>query len=61
MKRINVFAYALIAVLFLSTSGHAKNSIYVSPNGNDNNPGTLEQPLATLEKAAEKAEKEGNA
>ena len=29
----------------------AKNEIYVSPNGDDNNPGTLEAPLATLQTA----------
>ncbi|WP_080059618.1 PDZ domain-containing protein [Spirosoma aerolatum] len=36
---------------------HAQTTIYISPTGNDAQPGTLAAPLATLEKALEKVKK----
>ncbi len=40
----------LIIILFFIQSATAQN-IYVSPNGNDHNPGTQEKPLASLQQA----------
>lgn len=45
-----------LAVLIAMTSCTQKE-IYVSPNGDDTNPGTLEKPLATLSKAKIEARK----
>ncbi len=41
-----------VLILFLiSVSSVAQTLIYVSPTGNDSNPGTIDQPLATITKA----------
>ena len=52
--KTTIFFLFVLSVFILSCS-RGEYKIYVSPNGNDNNAGTLEQPLATLQKAAEKA------
>ena len=45
---------SLLVSLFLFSSCVQSNvTFYVSPEGNDTNPGTLEQPVATLQKAQE--------
>jgi hypothetical protein len=51
MKKITI---PLIYVLLISCSACSTNKVqqyYLSPNGNDNNPGSFEQPFLTLEKA----------
>lgn len=44
----------LVYILLFALTGNAAD-IYVSPTGNDRNPGTKEQPLATLQAAIRKA------
>jgi hypothetical protein len=44
---------ASLAVLFAAGSIHAAQEIYVSPTGNDSNPGTKQKPLKTFSKAKE--------
>ncbi|MFO7447693.1 MAG: right-handed parallel beta-helix repeat-containing protein, partial [Ignavibacteriaceae bacterium] len=39
---------ALIIIFVLSFSGISFSQVYVSASGDDNNPGTIEQPLATI-------------
>ena len=46
MKRIALISLLIINVICLSAQTY-----FVSPTGNDKNPGTLEKPFATLEKA----------
>ena len=46
--------YLLVLLLIINFTAGAAD-IYVSPNGNDANPGTKEQPLATLQAAIRKA------
>ena len=41
--------------VLVSTVCHAEVAFYVSPSGNDNNPGSLEQPFATPERARDAA------
>ncbi|NCB08299.1 MAG: right-handed parallel beta-helix repeat-containing protein, partial [Bacteroidia bacterium] len=53
---LSVFTF-LFVLLFFALENNAQNSglkIYVSPSGNDNAPGTREQPLSTLSGALEK-------
>jgi len=53
MNRIFSLLKYVLTAIFVSgviTTGVAKD-IYVSPGGNDSNPGTKQQPLATIEKA----------
>ena len=52
MKRLPIFL--LVYILLFVLSGNAAD-IYVSPTGNDANPGTKEQPFATLQAALRKA------
>ena len=40
--------YILIVIVFFSISANAQVEFFVSPRGNDMNPGTAEQPLASL-------------
>ncbi len=40
--------YILIAIVFFSISANAQVEFFVSPTGNDTNPGTAEQPFASL-------------
>jgi len=51
MTRPGVFALAL----FMISSAPALSEIYVAPDGNDSNPGTIEQPLESMQKAQEYA------
>lgn len=41
----------LIILFFVNISGHAQKTLYVSPDGNDSNTGTLDQPFKTIQKA----------
>ncbi len=50
MKRLLLFLFIITGIF---SAGAA--DIYVSPTGSDNNPGTKEQPLATLQAAIRKA------
>ncbi len=52
MKRLRLILPVYILLFALSASAA---DIYVSPTGNDKNPGTAEQPLATLQAAIRKA------
>lgn len=45
----------VLACFFLSLNTGYSQKIFLSPAGNDNNPGTMEKPLATLRKAADQA------
>ncbi|HVI09723.1 MAG TPA: Ig-like domain-containing protein [Candidatus Binatia bacterium] len=50
-------ALASLACVTLSLAGFAQTAdYYVSPTGNDNNPGTLEEPFATFNKARTSAD-----
>ncbi|MEX0988215.1 MAG: right-handed parallel beta-helix repeat-containing protein [Bacteroidales bacterium] len=53
MNRNKTIFFVLYIVLlpFLSGCRNAPVEIYISPSGADNNPGTLSQPLASIEKA----------
>ena len=46
---------ATLALLCLACSLRASTSLYVSPNGADTNPGTLEKPVRTLARAQQAA------
>ena len=48
--------YAIIAILLLTPICEAKD-FYVSINGSDDNPGTKEQPFATLEYARDQVQR----
>lgn len=57
MKNIRVL-YIIITLILSISFSNATNSynnrphkLFVSPNGNDNNPGTIDQPFATLSRA----------
>ncbi|MEI6503105.1 MAG: hypothetical protein WCP21_19010, partial [Armatimonadota bacterium] len=41
----------LVVSLLLATALFAATDLYVAPSGNDANPGTAQQPLATLQRA----------
>jgi hypothetical protein len=45
--------YGWFLILVLTPSCQTGMSFYVSPNGNDHNPGTIDQPLRSLQKALE--------
>ena len=45
-----VFRTVIIMVLFICSTGWVQ-TLYVAPNGNDANSGTMDRPLATLEGA----------
>jgi parallel beta-helix repeat protein len=49
---IIAFAFGMISTPF-SAEAISGDTYYVAPNGNDNNPGTLEEPWLTLQKAAD--------
>ncbi|HRQ50647.1 MAG TPA: hypothetical protein PLR74_08945, partial [Agriterribacter sp.] len=53
MKRNPWFALFLIFSFLFITDAVAQN-IYIAPGGNDSNPGTAEQPLATLAAARDR-------
>jgi|WetSurMetagenome_2_1015567.scaffolds.fasta_scaffold00002_40 parallel beta-helix repeat protein len=45
----------IVSCLLLSRNNASGQQIYLSPSGNDDNPGTLDKPLATLQGARDKA------
>lgn len=45
------FRFFIVLGLFLTAGCHPAPEFFVSPSGNDSNPGTRENPFATLEKA----------
>jgi len=45
----------VIAIAFISNGQVSGQKIFLSPTGNDNNPGTYDKPLATLIAARNKA------
>ena len=49
MKSIGV----IFCLLWLSLTGIAQQQLFISNNGSDNNQGTKERPVATLQKAVE--------
>ena len=49
-RRLSKSVRAAVALLLLSTPAFA-NTLYVSPSGNDGNPGTIAAPLATPQRA----------
>ena len=52
-NRLHSVCAALALGLFFATSDPARaNDYYVAPTGSDTNPGTLEQPFATLQQGA---------
>lgn len=50
MKTIS-FLILLLTLTFVSGYAQKSNTFYVSPSGNDNNPGTIEKPFQTLQVA----------
>ncbi|PXV63122.1 PDZ domain-containing protein [Dysgonomonas alginatilytica] len=54
MKKILLVLVTTLTILFSACQG-SKVVLYVSISGDDNNPGTKEQPFATLEKATKEA------
>ncbi|KAA1242980.1 carbohydrate-binding protein [Aquimarina sp. RZ0] len=60
MKTQIYFKIVLIMlVIFSSTSISAQSELFIATNGNDNNPGTRDRPLATLTGARDKARSTG--
>lgn len=60
LRRMVLFAVFMglfmVAILTLSASTQAANkSIYVAPGGNDNNPGTIDKPLKTIQASIDRA------
>ncbi len=53
--RLQLIVKQMIMVLLLSHNQANSQSIYLSPAGNDGNPGTIDKPLATLTAARDKA------
>lgn len=52
MKKVIIQVICLIIAVFLfACKKESKLLLFVAPNGNDSNPGSIEQPLATIEKA----------
>ena len=45
----------LLLLPFSSTSAQEATTLFVAPNGNDTHPGTMEQPLASMQKAQDLA------
>ncbi|KPL11778.1 MAG: hypothetical protein AMS26_19535 [Bacteroides sp. SM23_62] len=45
------FLFFIVLSILLSASCHQASEFFVSPSGNDSNPGTREMPFATVEKA----------
>jgi hypothetical protein len=50
-----LFIRLMIIILIFSHDPVSAQKIYLSPDGNDNNPGTIEKPLATLAAARDRA------
>ncbi len=55
MRSFGMIRVILTMWMLVSTVGRAEVAFYVSPTGNDNNPGSLEQPFATLKRARDTA------
>jgi hypothetical protein len=58
MRSINGLLADVFLILILSTAGIAdkvSTGLYVAPNGQDSNPGTIESPLRTIQHAADMA------
>jgi hypothetical protein len=55
MRSFGSFMVLLSIWWLASGSGRAEVAFHVSPSGNDNNPGSLERPFATLQRAREAA------
>lgn len=51
MKKL--FITAVLSCISLGLTDVYSANFYLSPQGNDNNPGTKEKPFATLQKAQE--------
>jgi len=51
MKNLNLFTLIISFFIFSTGISQAQVNIYVAPQGKDANPGTLDQPYATIEKA----------
>ena len=49
--------FMLCLSVLIALTSCTQTDIYVSPNGDDTNPGTIEKPLATLAKAKNEARK----
>ena len=45
----------IIAIIFVFSNLAGGQKIYLSPEGNDSNPGSIDKPLATLTAACDKA------
>jgi hypothetical protein len=56
MKKLRYF-FILTSILVLTLSANSQTAIYVSPLGNDSNPGTIEKPFATILRAQGEAQK----
>ena len=56
-KKHFYFTAALIVLIFVSGYSAASIQLFVSPKGTDENPGTLEQPFATLDRARNEVRK----
>ncbi|MDX1284164.1 MAG: DUF1565 domain-containing protein [Draconibacterium sp.] len=54
--RTKVLLTIILNLILLATA--IAEDLYVSPNGNDNNPGTKEKPLFTIEKAIKEVAKQ---
>ena len=52
-RKTHYYIYLLLLVLI--SSCQKDNSLYISPNGDDTNSGTMDKPFATIEKALEAA------
>ena len=59
MKTKNLFCFISVLIVLILVSGCSGESIqlFVSPVGSDENPGTLEQPFATLDRARDEVRK----
>ena len=58
MKNLLPFSFAMaMALAALPLSGAQAAQLYVAPNGNDANPGSLEKPFASLQRAQQAARK----
>ena len=47
MKKLCMLLFMIILVI----TGYSQNTFYVSSSGDDSNPGTLEKPFKTIQKA----------
>ncbi len=48
MKKILNSIIPVLFILSVSCQKHNMTRLYVSPNGDDSNPGTMQAPLATI-------------